>query len=73
MRRFSFSAPPPSPPPPLLLSNLFTMQMGKKLGEGETESRRAKLGALQSIICLSVLGVPSEVKLCQVYIKTPLS
>ena len=71
MRRFSVSAPPPAPPP--LLSNLFTMQMGKKLGEGETESRRAKLGALQSIICLSVLGVPSELKLCQVYIKAPLS
>ena len=49
------------------------MQMSKKLGEAETESRRAKLGALQSIICLSVLSVPSELKLCQVYIKTPLS
>ena len=53
--------------------------MGKKLGEAEKDNRRlAKLGAVQSISCLSVLWVylkwvisklTSEVKLCQVYIE----
>lgn len=61
----------------ILLNNLFTMQMRKKLGEAEKDNRRAMLDALQSIICLSVLSVPfrrvisklpSEVKLCQVNI-----